>query len=325
MSQIPGQHAATSPQAAATQPIVSLVVVSWNTRDLLRSCLESVLAETRVLPGPAEVVVVDNASGDGSAEMVLHAFPSVSLIANTSNNGFAAGTNQGVAASNGRYLLLLNPDTTLTPGSLSALVSFLDSNPGAAAVGPRLVGRHGEAQVSCFPLPTLSRELWRLFHLDGVRARASYSPERLQARTPQAVESIQGACLLVRREALDDAGLLDEQFFVYTEEIDLCRRFTDRGWLIYWIPGAVVVHYGGASTSQVSSRMFLQLYRSKVQYFRKHLGTSGALGYKAVLLLATVPRVVLPALLVGLDRRRRAKWQGLLSNYSSLLAALPAL
>ena len=311
--------------ALSHECLVSVVIVNWNTRDLLRECIGSTMAAGAGLGRPMEVIVVDNASTDGSAQMVRDEFPSARLVCNISNAGFAAGTNQGICDSSGRYVLLLNPDTSATVAFMRVLVTFLEQHPEVAAVGPRLIGGDGQDQVSCFPLPTLSRELWRLFHLDGVHSYAGYPASHLRSRAPLRVESIQGACLLVRREALDQTGLLDERFFVYTEEIDLCRRLLDRGWQIYWVPQAVIVHYGGASTSQVGGRMFLQLYRSKVQYFRKHLGFWGAVGYKVVLLAATLPRLVVPALGMAFVPAHREKWRGVLSRYSTLLVQLPAL
>jgi GT2 family glycosyltransferase len=305
--------------------LVSIVIVSWNTRELLRACLTSTIAAGRELDAPVEVIVVDNASGDGSAEMVRQEFPAVRLIANTANAGFAAANNQGLSQSRGRYLLLLNPDTKADSQFLRLLVGFLEKHPRAGAVGPRLIGKDGEDQVSCFPLPTIPREAWRLFHLDWLHPRASYPAARLRSPQPQRVESIQGACLLVRRSAVEETGLLDERFFIYTEEIDLCRRLLDCGWQIFWIPQAVVVHYGGASTAQVSGRMFLELYRSKVQYFRKHTGAFGVAGYKAVLLAATLARLVLPPLAMAVMPSRREQWRSVLTNYSSLLVELRAL
>jgi GT2 family glycosyltransferase len=316
----------TTPETAGREEyLVSAVVVSWNTRALLRECVASTLADAADLGGRVEIIVVDNASSDGSVEMVRSEFPTVRVIANESNNGFASATNQGLRASRGTHLMLLNPDTRVMRGSLRAMVSFLESHPRVGSVGPRLVGAQGEHQVSCFPLPTLAKELWRLYHLDRLYVLASYPLSRFSDGLPQQVESIQGACMLLRREALEQTGLLDERFFIYTEEIDLCRRLVDAGWDIFFVPAAVVVHFGGASTAQVSARMFLELYRSKVQYFRKHLGDRGALAYKGVLLAATLPRLMMSALTVAFVPSRREKSRGLLKSYSSLLAQLPAL
>jgi GT2 family glycosyltransferase len=305
--------------------VVSIVIVSWNTRDLLRQCLASTITACEHLGGPAEIILIDNASSDGSVQMVTDEFPQVHVIANDSNRGFAAATNQGIRISRGNYVLLLNPDTTAAADSLGILISFLDSNASTGAAGPRLVGRHGEDQVTCFPLPTLGRELWRLFHLDRVRGLASYPLSRFRSSNPQSVESIQGACMLIRREALEQSGLLDERLFIYTEEIDLCRRFLDLDWRIFWVPAAVIVHYGGESTRQVSARMFLELYRSKIEYFRKHLGARGAVAYKAILFAAALPRIVLTPLLVPFIPSRREGLRALRKNYSSLVLQLPAL
>jgi len=303
---------------------VSIVIVSWNTRELLRQCLTSTLEACRELPGPVDVIVVDNASSDGSARLVRHEFPTVRVIENTSNIGFAAATNQGIRESRGRYVLLLNPDTKATADSLRVLVSFAADHPAAGAVGPRLVGKHGEDQVSCSPLPTLVRELWRLFHLDRFYGLATYPFGRGQAENPHSVESIEGACMLLRREALEQTGLLDDRFYIYTEEVDLCRRLLEYGWQIFLVPRAVIVHYGGASTRQVELRMFLELYRSKVQYFRKYQGVWGAIAYKVVLFAATLPRLVVALALVAFFPSRRQRWRRLLKNYSSLLIQLPA-
>lgn len=316
-------HAPDSPRDVPVD--VSIVIVSWNTRELLRDCLQSTRAACAAFDRPVEIIVVDNASTDGSAAMVRTEFPDVRVMANASNAGFAVATNQGLRESRGRYLLLLNPDTKATPDFLRALVSFIEEHPAVGVAGPRLVGENGDVQVSCFLLPTLTRELWRLLHLDRIHAYAVYPPGFWHLKAPQVVEAIQGACMLIRREALSQSGLLDERFFIYTEEIDLCCRLRGLGWQIAWVPDAVVAHRGAASTEQVGARMFVQLYRSKVQYFRKHMGAWGALGYKAVLLTAALPRVVVPTVAMALMPSRRERLRSLRRNYASLLAELPAL
>jgi len=307
------------------RPQVSVVIVSWNTRELLRACLQSLRQAASDLAGGMEVVVVDNASRDGSAEMVRADFPEVDVVCNTSNRGFAAANNQGIPRTRGQHVLLLNPDTEGTAGFLSTLVSFLEVHPEAGAVGPRVRGSKGEIQVSCYPLPTVTRELWRLLYLDRIRAFGTYPTALFETSAPKRVEAILGACLLVRRDALDDAGLLDEQFFIYTEEIDLCRRLQDRGWHLYWVPQSEIVHHGGASTSQVGRPMFVELYRSKVQYFRKHFGPWGVIGYKAVLAAAALTRVGLASVAIALRPAERPKWRALLTDYSVLLVRLNTL
>jgi GT2 family glycosyltransferase len=313
---------------SATVPsdtLVSIVIVSWNTCNYLRACLESVHDACGAVTGGVQTIVVDNASSDGSVEMLRRDCPWVTTIQNATNRGFAAATNQGIHASAGRYVLLLNPDTTLARASIQHMVDFFEHHTGVGAVGPRIVGADGHVQASCFPLPTLGREIWRLFHLDRLRARARYRLEEWSADVPKRVEALQGACLMVRRAVLDRIGVLDERFFIYTEEVDLCRRMNDAGFELFWVPQASLVHFGGQSTRQVATRMFLELYRSKVEYFRKHMGTWGAWAYKAVLAAAAIPRVVMPAILLALQPSKRPELEPMLRNYSSLLVTLPTL
>jgi hypothetical protein len=309
----------------AAEYLVSIVVVSWNTRELLRACLASTAIACQELGVPVEVLVVDNASSDGSAEMVRDEFPEVRIVANTSNVGFAAATNQGIRMSKGSFILLLNPDTKTAKSFLGILLSFLESQPGVGAAGPRLLGRGGDLQVSCFPLPTLSSELWRLLHFDRFCKLSNYPVGEWGPEIARNVEAIQGACMLIRRAVLDQVGYLDESFFIYSEEIDLCRRMQAFGWKICWVPQAVVVHYGGESTKQIRPRMFLELYQSKIRYFRKHLGFWGAFAYKLVLVVAALPRLLLPPLLLAFKSSRREELRQLARNYYSLLVRLPAL
>ncbi len=306
--------------------MVSIVIVSWNTRELLRKCLNTVRQEAAALgPGRVETIVVDNASSDESAVMVRRGFPEVSLVEHRRNAGFAAANNLGIARAGGRYILLLNPDTELRSGSLAALVDFMEVTPRAGAAGARLVNADGSAQISAYPMPTLGRELWRLMHLDAIRNVAVYPLERWDQRRAHPVEVAQGACLMIRMAALEEVGTLDENYFMYTEEVDLCYRLKRAGWGVFWVPGARVLHHGGQSTRQVSAEMFLRLYESKIRFFRKHHGESGALAYKAVLILASVPRVLL-APLQGLVRRREGGTSSnTRPNYLRLLRALPGL
>ncbi len=327
---------------------LSIIIVNWNTRDLLARCLSSVVSGQSSAADncqlTTETFVVDNASADGSAAMVRERFPWVRLIENTENGGFARANNQAIRQSTGRYVLLLNPDTVVHPGALTALVTFMDAYPRAGACGPRLLNGDGALQVSCHPFPTLGREFGRLFHLDALWPRARYDMARWDPATPRAVDVVQGACMMVRREALEQVGLLDEGYFIYTEEVDLCYRLhhADRpadhwplmdtetnlsnschSWQIYWIPRAAVVHYGGQSTGQMPAEMFLRLYGSKVLYFRKHYGRWRARVYKLILLVAALARLALSPL-AWLERSlRRQQHMALASHYRRLLMALP--
>lgn len=301
---------------------LSIIIVSWNVREHVTQCLNSIIDHP---PACAfDVWVVDNVSTDGTPEWVRSQFPHVQLITNQTNLGFARGNNQAIHLSTGRYVLLLNPDTEVRPGALTALVEFLDAHPQTGAVGPRLLNPDGSLQVSCFPFPTLGRELWRLFHLDALRRVSQYAMHQWPTTEPREVDVIQGACLALRRATLDQTGLLDENYFIYTEEVDLCYRIQRAGWSLYCALYAEVVHYGGQSTQQAATRMFLHLYQSKLQYFRKHQGASAARLYKLILLAASLARLGLTTFAWLETAPRRERHLKLAGNYVHLLKALPA-
>jgi len=225
--------------------------------------------------------------------MVRAQFPWVTPIENTENVGFARANNQALQQATGRYVVLLNSDTVVRPGALQTLVDFMDAHPEAGACGPRLLNGDGSLQPSCHPILTPGREFWRLLFLDKLWPRATYPQRRWDGQTPRPVEVIKGACLMLRREALDQVGLLDEQYFMYTEEMDLCARLLQTGWCNYWVPQAEVVHYGEASTRQSAEVMFVALYRSKAQFQRKFGGERQVRRFKHLLWLAYLPRAAL--------------------------------
>ncbi len=262
-------------------PDLSISIVSYRTPDLVGSCLRSVLADL-ASPLTAEIFVVDNAPGDGTAEMVRSEFPSVRLIESGRNLGFGRANNLAITASRGRYVLVLNPDTVVQPGTLSALVRFADAHPRAGAVGCRLVGEDGSLQHSCFLFPNL-RMAWLgffpLIPLDSTR-NGRY-PEARYQRAFHTQHTL-GACLLVRQQAIDEVGAFDERFFMYFEETDWCYRLRQRGWQIYYTPEASVVHVGAASTSVVKEEMSVQFACSQAQFYRKHYGWRGYLALKVI-------------------------------------------
>jgi N-acetylglucosaminyl-diphospho-decaprenol L-rhamnosyltransferase len=273
---------------------LSIVIVNWNTRDLLAGCVQSVVSSQSSVTDncqlTTETFVVDNASTDGSAAIVRERFPWVRLVENTENTGFARANNQGLAQAQGRYVLLLNPDTEVHPGALEALVAFMDAQPRAGACGARLLNADGSLQPACHPMLTPGREFWRLLFLERLRPRATYPMSRWDTITPHRVEVIKGACLLVRRAALDQVGVLDDSYFMYTEEVDLCYRLAAAGRELWYVPAAVVTHYGEASSRQVREKMYVQLYRSKIQFYRKFGGERRARLAKTLLALAYAPR-----------------------------------
>ena len=293
---------------------LSIVIVSWNTREILKQCLASIFRHPPA--GTFEVWVVDNASTDGSVPMVKANFPAVRLIENRENIGFAPANNRAIRAGDGEYVLLLNPDTEVFAGTFDALLNFLRAHPDTGAVGPKTLNPDGSLQTSSYPFPTLSRELWRLLHLDKIAPYGSYRMTEWAAR-PREVDALLGACMLFPRRVLDEVGLFDESYFMYTEEIDLCYRVRQSGRKLFWVPEASIVHYGGQSTRQVAAEMFLQLYKSKLQFFRKHYGTTAGFLYKLILFFTALPRLLL---IFGGERRR-----AVVANYRRLITALPTL
>ncbi|MAT99399.1 MAG: glycosyl transferase [Anaerolineaceae bacterium] len=302
---------------------LSIVIVSWNTRDLLEACLNSVYAFPP--DQPFEVWVVDNQSKDDTVAMVQEQFPQVELIASEENLGFAGGNNRAIPHCQGEYVLLLNPDTEVKPDALNALVAFMDAHPEAGAAGSRLLNGDGTLQPSCHPRPTLSREFWRMFYLDAVVPYGSYDMSKWDVDQPREVDVLMGASLLVRKTVLDTVGLLDEGYFMYSEEVDLCFRLQKAGWKLFWVPQSQVIHYWGQSAKQVLAEMFLQLYRGKLRFFRKHYGWLTVALYKVVLGLAAILRLALSPL-VWLRKSDGSDGQlHLARHYGRLLITLPSM
>jgi GT2 family glycosyltransferase len=302
---------------------LSIIIVNWNTRDLLDQCLASVDQTAGELG--IELIVVDNASNDGSSQMVRDQYPKVKLVQNHENSGFARANNQGISESTGMYILLLNSDTVVKPGALQNLLEFMDVHPEAGAASACLLNADGSLQYSCSPAPSLSREVQRMLHFPGVRPDGYYPMGGWDRSQPREVEAILGACMLLRREVLSQVGLMDEDYFMYSEEVDLCYRIRQAGWRIYWVPQSQVIHFGGQSTRQASSEMFLRLYESKLIYFRKNYGPLNALAYKLLLMVSSLVRLSLVPLIWLEKPQKRRIHLALASNYQRLLINLPTL
>jgi GT2 family glycosyltransferase len=254
---------------------LSVVIVNWRTRELLVACLQSLHAALggRVAAGDAEVIVVDNASGDGSAAAVREQFPAVRLIANEENRGYAAGNNQGIAAASGDNIMLLNPDTEVPREAVARLEACLRERPRAGAAAPMLVYPDGRPQASLrgFPTPlALFGAVTGLGRLARVGSPlAAYQPRDLPA-IPTVVDQPMTSCLLLRGEALREVGPFDETFPIFFNDVDLCWRLRQAGWEIWFVPEARVVHHGGASTRQVRLAMLWASHRGLHRYYQKH-------------------------------------------------------
>lgn len=251
---------------------LSIIVVSYNTRDLLAACLRSI--HTQLPAGlSAETFVVDNASVDGSADMVAADFPRVRLIRNADNRGFGAANNQAIALSRGRYILLLNSDASLQPQTVAAMVAQMDKDNRVAIVGGRLLNADQTFQSSFFDFPTWKSELLLLTGL----ARRVYGPtypsypEHKSVRAAH-VDWVSGALFMIRRQAIEQVGAFDERFFMYAEEMDWCFRMREAGWLVAYVPDAAAVHISAASAHHQPERRRAQVYLSKCLFVRKHWG-----------------------------------------------------
>lgn len=255
---------------------LSVIIVNWNTRALLAGCVRSVLANLDAID--VEVIVIDNASGDHSAEMIARDFPAVRLIANETNRGFAAACNQGLRAAGGRYLLLLNPDTVVLDDAIARTLDYARRHPEAGMVGCRVLERPGTVQRTCFRFPSpLNTLLWvsgamACFPRSPLARRAAYGGWRRDDERD--VDVVSGMFMLVRREAVEQVGLMDEGYFVYAEEADWCYRFRRAGWRCRFTPIAEILHVdgGGQSTRQASVRMYVELQKGYLRFHRKHLG-----------------------------------------------------
>ena len=303
--------------------LLSILIVNWNTRQDLLRCLDSITANPPALP--FEVLVFDNASTDGSAAAVAAQYPGVRLEAGSENLGFARANNRAASHAQGQFWLLLNPDTVVHPGAVDTLVRYLTEQPCVAAVGPRLINPDGSPQLSIERLPSLFREWWRLFHLDRLYPVSQYAKTFLASQAPQRVEVLNGACLLLRADTVRPLGLFDEDYFVYSEEVDLCDRLGQAGWELHWLPAAIVTHSGGRSTRKVADRMFLELYRNKIKFFRKRRGALAGTLYKLILFQASLARFGLGQAARLLPLSGRHAWADVARQYRLLLAALPNL
>lgn len=253
---------------------LSICIVNWNTETQLRECLQSIYAGTEAIS--FEIFVIDNASSDGSVEMVRALFPEVILLANQRNRGFAAANNQAIRLAAGRYVILLNPDTVIHRGALETMVQFMDGRPEAGVIGCKLLNADGSVQHSIRRFPTFSVAL----HDSTILGRLSLFRERVSDfkmkdftfDSVTEVDATCGAALLVRKDLLGEVGPLDEGYFIFIEEMDLCRRIRARGHKIYFVPDAVITHLGGESRRQNSNELVMVGQRSLMRYFTKFEG-----------------------------------------------------
>ena len=268
---------------AGDTPDLSVVIVNWNIEDLIAALLQSL--REHPFSGGWEVIVVDNGSWDGSRPRVERDFPEVKLIRNAENLGYAAGNNMGIRASTGRYVLLLNTDTEVRPGTLDAMVRFLEEHPAAGAVSARLVNPDGSLQPSCMRFPTLATALVHDTFLSrlpfGRRHHRRYLMRDFDHAAARIVDQVPGTCMMMPRRTVEEVGFLDEGLFLYFNDVDLCRRLADAGRPVHFLSGVEVMHHGAASVTNYPDQV-LEWHLNRIAYYRKHYGRPGKVLTKAV-------------------------------------------
>lgn len=277
---------------------VSIIIVNWNTREFLQGCLRSIYEQTRDIN--YEIIVVDNASTDGSVEMVKKNFPQVMLVENSSNLGFARANNIGIRSSKGRYICLINSDVIVLDDCIENLMSFMDERPATGMIGPRILNSDRTLQPSCRHFPTIWNNLCQSLGLNHLFPKSPFFSywimDYWNHDSVRSVDALSGCFWMVRREVLKEVGLLDEDFFIYGEDIDWCRRFHKASQDVVFYPDAEAIHVGGASSDNAPIKFYLAMQKADLMYWRKHHGKIGKAGYTAVILLRNALRVIARAL-----------------------------
>lgn len=312
---------------------LSVIIVSWNVRELLDKCLASLsLAQRRIALEDAgefslEIIVVDSASGDGSAELVRDMYPAVTLLAQDENIGFTRGNNLGLMRARGDYLLLLNPDTEVCADALGKMIAFMITHSHVGILGPQTLNSDGSHQSTRRRFPTLATGI---FESTWLSAWAPASMERdyrlLDKRDDDVLEVdwAQGSALMLRRAVYEAIGGLDEGYVMYSEELDYCRRAKSAGWRVYYHGGARITHHGGKSSEQAAARKQIHFQTSKLRYFRKHHGEGHYLILRGLLLAQFAWQLCLEAVKGALGHKRRLRAQRMRVYWQVLRSGLKA-
>jgi N-acetylglucosaminyl-diphospho-decaprenol L-rhamnosyltransferase len=284
---------------------LSIVIVSWNVRDYLAACLDSIHANTGDLT--YEVVVVDSYSDDGTVEMVRSRYAWVKFLPQPSNVGFTRGNNIGLGTAQGRYLMLLNPDTEILGDALPRMVSYLDDNPHVGIVGPRTLNSDGTTQSTRRRFPTLLTAVFESTWLQGWAPRRvldEFYARDIPDDGTADVDWVQGSALMIRRKVYGQIGGLDEQYVMFSEEMDWCKRARSAGWRVVYMGDAVVVHHGGKSTEQTSALKHIHFQNSKLRYFRKFHGPLAALALRVFIVASYAEQILIEQIKAALGHKR---------------------
>ncbi len=302
---------------------LSIIIVSWNIKDLLIKCLRSVDAGRGELS--MDVIVVDSGSSDGTPDMLVHDFPWITLISCQDNVGFPKGNNIGLAEARGKFLLLLNPDTEIQGDALTVMVRYLEEHPKVGIAGPLLLNPDGSIQSSRRRFPSVWTGIFESTWLQPLAPKSlldNYYAEDLPDDQVSEVDWLVGACLMARREILQEVGSLDEAYFMYSEELDWCRRVKEAGWQIIYLPEAEVIHHVGKSSEQAVTERHINYQKAKLRYFRKFHGRRAS-GVLRIILLANYGfQMIIEAVKGVFGHKRSLRWQRVRAYWSVLRSGL---
>ena len=275
-------------------PDASVIIVNWNAKQYLMTCLESIERHTHAVT--AEIIVVDNASSDGTAEELRKRYPDVKLIESDVNAGFAKGNNVGIERATGRYICLVNPDVEFLDDCLGKLCRYMDLNQKVGICGPKILNKDGTIQYSCREYPSLWNNLCFALGLHRLFPQIAFFSNELMSyfdhNELREVDALSGCFMVARREATNEVGLLDDSFFMYSEDVDWCRRFHDKGWKVVFNPETEAMHYGGGSSENVSVRSAVEQERAILQYWSKHHGAVRTRLIRVILFIKHALRII---------------------------------
>jgi GT2 family glycosyltransferase len=273
---------------------LSIVIVAWNCKEFLRECLDS-LAAYRHDP-ETEIIIVDNASRDGTLELVCDCYPEASLIQSDENLGFPRGTNVGLRRSSGKYVCLVNPDVRVLDGCIQRMLDYMKENPRVGLLGPQMLCADGTAGRSYMGAPTLWNLFCRALALDTVfpnsKLFGGFLMLYLDRSRISEVDILNGWFWMTRREALDEVGFLDESLFMYADDLDWSKRFRAKGWRVVYFPEAESIHFGGGTTARAPVRFSVEMQRANFQYWKKNYGPVSQVAYLAIMSLHQIVRLV---------------------------------
>ncbi len=273
--------------------MVSIIIVTFNSSKYIRACIDSIYEKTSDCD--YEIIVVDNNSSDDTVDILYHEYKKVRLIRNTHNTGFAKANNKGIRRAKGDYIMLLNPDTVLKNNAITLLRDFLDSRPDAGCVGSKLTYFDGKHQLSCRKFPNFynvffGRKSVLRFAFPNNPISKQYMQEHLDYSAVQTVDWVMGAAMMIKKEVLDHVGLFDEDFFLFVEDTDLCYRFMQNEYKVYYYPEAQISHFHGASVRTRFNIAQLQHNISMYKFFRKYMSNKG--GFNFILYIAILIRLI---------------------------------